>query len=199
MSFVAASPSRCPPYDPAMDDAPADVRFQCPGCDEDVDVSAELVGQLVRCPYCSTAFFAADGHTHGDVVDDTDEPPADDDRPLPDVLNGLRIRQLSTLRRATLRARSWWVIAALLAASTALDLLYKTVRNVAHYAAWTGRATAFTVVGTVAVAAVVVAVRRAGALAREAARTALPDHDRPPDFSTLDNGADRWRNLNDVR
>ena len=180
------------------DEGETDVRFRCPGCDEEVDVSADAVGQLVRCPYCSSGFFAAHGHTHAAVVDDTEPPPADD-RPPADELNAVRIRQLSTLRRATLRTRSWWVIAALLALSATLDLLYKTVRYVGHVHAWGWRPTLLAGCGIFAAMAVAYAARQAARLGREAAVSTSPPPTDPPDFSPLGNGADRWRALDHVR
>jgi uncharacterized Zn-finger protein len=93
-----------------------DHRFRCPGCDEEVDVSAEVVGQLVRCPYCNTEFFA-DAARSGDVVVD-DTPAPVEDAPPAGELNALRISQLTALRQATLRVRSWWVIGVFLAVIT---------------------------------------------------------------------------------
>ena len=181
-----------------VDDGPPtdDVRFRCPGCDEEVDVPAGSVGQLVRCPYCNTSFFAADGHTTADVIDDTEGPPPDD-APRPDELDANRIRQLSALRRATLRTRSWWVIAAALAGSAAVDLLVKAGRAVAHgLGLW---ATLLAVVGGTAALATVVALRQARQLTREADGPPRPDPVDPPDFSTLDDGSNRWRELDQIR
>ncbi len=170
-----------------------DRRFACPGCDEAVDVAAESVGQLVRCPYCNSEFFAADGRTHDEVVDDTAA--VDDDAPAPDELNSARVRQLAALRLATLRTRSWWLIGLLMSALTALDLLGKAVVYVWEFHAWGVRPTWLAVGGSAAAAVAVAAYRAARALAREAATSSLTEPAAPPDFSTLDDGSNRWRGL----
>ncbi len=184
--------------DAGGDAFPVDHRFRCPGCDEDVDVSADAVGQLVRCPYCNTEFFAADGQTHAAVIDDT-PPAADDDGPPADELNAARVRQLSALRLATLRTRSWWLIGLMLAALTGFDLLAKAAVYVWDRHAWGVRPTLFTAAGAAALALAALARRAAARLAREVAASALPEPTTPPDFTTLDNGADRWRRLHEVR
>ncbi len=187
-----------PMHDDDVDEAfPVDHRFRCPGCDEDVDVSPDTVGQLVRCPYCNTEFFAADGQTHAEVIDDT--PAAPDDAPPPDELDAARVRQLSALRLATLRTRSWWLIGLLLAALTGFDLLAKAVVFVWDRHAWGVRPTLLTLAGGAALWAATAARRAAAQLTREVNASALPEPTTPPDFSTLDNGADRWQRLHEVR
>ena len=183
-----------------MDDADGvvtDARFRCPGCDEEVEVPAEVVGQLVRCPYCNADFFAAEGQTHLAVVDDT--PPATEDRGPPDELNAVRVRQLATLRLATLRARSWWLIGLLLSATTAIDLVGKAVVSVWHDRAWGVWPTLLVLGGVVATALAIAAGRAARRLGQEAATSALPPPTEPPDFSTLGDGTDRWRRLEEIR
>ena len=172
-------------------------RFRCPGCDEEVDVPAESLGQLVRCPYCNADFFAADGQTHEMVVDDT--PPADDDAAPPDELDAVRVRQLSTLRLATLRSRSWCLIGLLLSATTAADLFGKAAIWAWDLHRWGWWPTWVSLAGLTAAALAVTAGRAARRLGREAALSTLPEPTTPPDFSTLGNGADRWRRLEEVR
>ena len=176
---------------------PVDHRFRCPGCDEEVDVPAESVGRLVRCPYCNSDFFAAHGRTHDAVVDDTHAPA--DDGPPPDELNAARVRNLSALRLATLRTRSWCLIGLLLAAMTAADLFAKAVVYVWDLHRWGVRPTLFVLAGLAAAALATRAVRAARQLGRDAARSAAADPATPPDFSTLGNGADRWRHLEEIR
>jgi uncharacterized Zn-finger protein len=174
-----------------------DHRFRCPGCDEEVDVSAEVVGQLVRCPYCNTEFFA-DAARSGDVVVD-DTPAPVEDAPPAGELNALRISQLTALRQATLRVRSWWVSGVFLAVITAVDLTVRAGRYVAHMHGWGIRPTLFSIVALAAVAVAAHAGRQARRLGDEASRSRLEDPDVEPDFSTLGDGSDRWRHLDEIR
>ena len=170
-------------------------RLRCPGCDEEVDVPGEAVGQLVRCPYCRTDFFADDRATAA-VVDDT-PPAAEVDRAS--ELNQLRIEQVLALRRGAIKSRSAWIIAAFLGGTTALDFVVKTTRYVRAVGGWGPRPTVFAVVAAGAVAFAAYALRRAAAFRRELDQTTLPEPETPPDFGPLGDGADRWRLLDEVR
>jgi hypothetical protein len=172
-------------------------RFRCPGCDEEVDVPVEVLGQLVRCPSCNADFFAVEGQAHLAVVDDI--PPAPADLGPPDELNAVRVRQLATLRMATLRARSWCLIGLLLSAITAIDLLCKAAAYLSHPHAWDAWPTLLVVGGLAATALAVAAARAARRLGQEAATPALQPPTEPPDFSTLGDGTDRWRRLEEIR
>ena len=183
--------------DEPADDPAADVRFRCPGCDEEVDVPTGAVGQLVRCPYCSSDFFAAHGQTHQLIVDDTD-PPVADDRP-PDELDANRIRQLSALRIATQRTRSWWLTGAALAGLTAVNAVAKAIGYAVGSHAWGVWPTGLTLAAVALSVVAAYATRQAAHLAREIATSAVADPPTEPDFSTLDNGSDRWQRLDEVR
>lgn len=170
-------------------------RFRCPGCEEEVDVPADAVGELVRCPYCRTDFFA-DDRAAAAVVDDR-PPAAEVDRES--ELNTLRIAQVLALRRGAMKSRSMWLIAAFLAGTTALDFGVKVAVYVHVVGRWGPRPTAFAVVVGLAFAFADYALRRAAAFRRELEQTTLPDPEVPPDFGPLGNGADRWRLLDEVR
>ena len=171
-------------------------RFRCPGCDEEVDVPAEAAGELVRCPYCRTDFFADHNRSAAAVVDDT---PAATEADREGELSTLRIRQVLALRRGAMKSRSMWVIAAFLAGTTALDFGVKAALYVRGVGGWGPRPTVFAAVVVVAVAFAGYALRRAAAFRRELDRTALPEPATPPDFGPLGDGADRWRLLDEVR
>jgi hypothetical protein len=113
-------------------------------------------------------------------------------------LDGLRIRQATVLRRSLYRSRAYAVIAAIgcvaVAAQCAM-LSYRHVRTIG----WGLRPVAFVVLMSCAIAGAIFFARRASGLNREAAATVEPEAVAPPDFSTLSDGSQRARNLDEVR
>jgi hypothetical protein len=131
----------------------------------------------------------ADPHEPG-----VEPPPPHDDRAH--ELDGLRIRQLSSLRRGAYRARS---IAIVVAAACLVAAVQFTIE------AFTGTAATYRAIsGASAVFALFAAVhfaRRVAKLQREI-RTPPPMPPEPPggpDFSTLSDGSQQWKNLEDIR
>ena len=124
---------------------------------------------------------------------------ANDESPSPaDELDSFRIRQLSSLRRATYRSRSHAIIVMLLCFVGAAQLALTAWLRV--------RAIGWTSVPILCVAMVPVALwgvlhffRRAVALHREAIRPLQDDPESAPDFSTLGDGSQLSRNLDEVR
>ena len=132
---------------------------------------------------------------------DPDSPPhepEDADDPSADQLNSLRIRQFATARRAAYRARSYAFIAAIVCAIAVVQLVWLTIRDVGA-AGWGRQPIGYALFAVIASIGIGYFISRAIALHREATRSALPDPKDPPDFSTLDNGSKRWKNLEDVR
>jgi hypothetical protein len=109
-------------------------------------------------------------------------------------LDGVRIRQLSTLRRATYRSRSYAMIWSTVCAVATVQFIIMAAREdrpmlliawvlLAICSSWMSFHCA----------------RRAIALHREAKRKMLVEPTTPPDFSTLSDGSQHARNLEDVR
>ena len=126
--------------------------------------------------------------------DDAPPEPADDRAA---ELDGMRIRQLASLRRAAYRSRSHAVIAMLLCAVAVIQagillvehlLQFGIAPRVALYAA-------FVLVGGYGA---VFFARRAIALHREAKQSRLETPNVAPDFSTLSDGSQRWKNLENL-
>ena len=121
-------------------------------------------------------------------------PPPHDDREH--ELDGLRIRQLSALRRGAYRARSFAIIVAVACLVVGIQLTVKTFTGVAPiFRVLSAALAAFAFFGAVHFA------RRVAALQREI-RTPPPMPPEPPggpDFSTLSDGSQQWKNLEDVR
>jgi hypothetical protein len=175
----------------------------CPGCAEEVEVD-RTPGQMFRCPYCNMTFMIErEADIDGAAVDDDEESQADRlemERRRDEELDGLRIRQLSVLRRAEYRQRSYVVTGLAACGITIGQSIWMTREHV------TARGWEPKVFGYVAVAviAVVLAVWLSRVFKRQTARIAESHTvdgrpDREPDFSTLSDGHDRWEQLNDVR
>jgi hypothetical protein len=122
------------------------------------------------------------------------EPGPHDDREH--ELDGQRIRQLSTLRRGAYRARSIAIIVAVACFVASIQLTITAFTGkVATYRAISGALAVFAFFAAVHFA------RRVAALQREI-RTPPPMPPEPPggpDFSTLSDGSQQWKNLEDIR
>jgi hypothetical protein len=179
-------------------DEPSDFeRFACPGCTEAIDVPAESAGKLVRCPYCNTHFFASAEQADQPVVDDTTPESTDIDRES--AFNKLRIANYTALRMGAIRARSWWLIAMVLAILIVLDMMANAALYVAMFHRWGVWPTLRVVIGVLCTKFAAHAWRRAAALHREISKSAIPEPTTPPDFSTLDDGSDRLKQLENIR
>src|SRR5688500_6079032 len=78
--------------------------YACPTCGRAISIAPARAEQIVACPSCGNEFTVPAAPAD---VDDADDAAARDQQ-----LDGLRIRQLATARRAASRARSYAVIAA---------------------------------------------------------------------------------------
>lgn len=108
-------------------------------------------------------------------------------------LSAMRIHQISALRRGAYRTRSWLIIAAVVFLAGAAQLIYLAVHGfrLGQRIVPIGDLAA-------AVAALVVCpyfVRRALRVHREIHRSLIEEPTTPPDFSTLSDGSQRWKNL----
>jgi uncharacterized membrane protein YcjF (UPF0283 family) len=135
-----------------------------------------------------------DDHAEQPLEIDVEPTPPHDDREH--ELDGLRIRQLSALRRSAYRARSFAIIVAVACLVVGIQL---TVNAFAAAAA-TYRAL-FAALAVLALLGAIHFARRVAALQREL-RTPPPMPPEPPggpDFSTLSDGSQQWKNLEDIR
>jgi hypothetical protein len=170
-------------------------RFWCPGCDEEVQVSPETIGELVRCPYCNTPFFASDEHSHLPVVDDTEDHPVNRDNEL----DTARVRRLSARRMSVVRVASWYLIGFLVSlwaiAAFAINAMREAFED-RRWGIWPTVSMAF-VSGFVWLARW---CRRELKLARiEIAGHGVSEPETAPDFTTLGDGHDRWKDLEHIR
>jgi len=182
---------------PLESEEPAFERFVCPGCGEKVEVAAESAGKLVRCSYCNTEFFASVEQAHLPVVDDTEPQTTEADRE--NTIDRLRIDNYTALRMGAIRARSWWIIGFFLAILVVLNMLGNTIIYVWVLHRWDIWPTMQTAGCILAVMFARHAYRRAADYKREIDHSALSEPTTPPDFSTLDNGSERWKHLENIR
>src|SRR5690348_11771481 len=89
--------------------------YACPRCGEEVAADADEVtagrGPFVRCPYCGDEFAVGNERSEGDR--EAEELRLRREREREAELSAMRIRQVATMRRATIRARSYLLIGAI--------------------------------------------------------------------------------------
>ena len=118
--------------------------------------------------------------------------------PRQDELDGLRIRQLAALRRASYRACSYAIIAAAACVVVTAQLGWMTIRYVRSIGfGW--RSILCIVLSIASIWGAIYFARWAGLLHQEAKRSMLEKPATPPDFSTLSDGSQMAKNLEDVR
>lgn len=179
--------------------APAIENVICPGCEEEIEVDRATARDF-RCPYCNMAFVV-----EGDEEEPSGDPEGDAERlelerRRAEELDGLKIRQLSVLRRAEYRQRSY-VITGLAACAIAVGQSIWMAHVHVSERGWGPRVFGFL---TVTLIAVVLSVwlwrlfkRQTAMIAEHHAADTTPT--REPDFSTLSDGQDRWERLNEVK
>jgi len=134
-----------------------------------------------------------------EIIDD--EPQDGSQRPgEPDAeLDGLKIRQFTALRRSAIRMRSWLLIAATICAVGALQLIILAVQLTHGNHSWGLWQTLYALVAGLAVLGARHFFRKARECKREIEKPILKDPETPPDFSTLGDGSERWKKLEDIR
>jgi hypothetical protein len=109
-------------------------------------------------------------------------------------LNELRIRQMATLRRSAYRGRSYAIIGVTACIVMAVQLLWTIVRS-RRLDFWT---IAFALMTIFSIWGAIFCIRRAIAMNREAKQSTLLEPPTPPDFSTLSDGSQLAKNLEEI-
>ena len=184
----------------------AQTTLNCPHCGAAVEEVLFDQPRVVSCSHCGQPLMlpAADGsvipvaQVSGEgapfAIDDTAIAPASSD----DELDGLRIRQIAQLRRATARSRSHALVFVGVFGVAAIQLLLLVYRQLmsGQRGEWeAGLALTAVVCGYLAV----MFWQKSQRLKREYDQSALIDPASPPDLSRLSDGSQRWKNLEDVR
>lgn len=112
-------------------------------------------------------------------------------------ISELRIRQIALERRSLYRIRSYFVIAAAACAVVAIQLAWMIIDR-ARAGVWDKRAVGYLLFDVLAIIATPHFIRRAVAAHREAARSRIAAPTSPPDFSTLGDGSQRSKNLENI-
>jgi hypothetical protein len=170
----------------------------CPGCGEVVPITEPAENVLI-CRKCGEQFFVAAGDDSSNApaeLDpsssaDSDHAPAEDDRDA--ELSGMRIRQISSLRRGIARTRSYYLIALAVCIGGVAQLVFLGVESVRA-----GRRSfpvLYAVMGLILLSICPRLIRRIRQLSVEMRQTAMPPPDAPPDFSSLSDGTQRWESL----
>jgi hypothetical protein len=131
-------------------------------------------------------------------MSEPEEPPQESADDRADELDGMRIRQLATLRRAAYRSRSHTVIAMLVCAVAVVQSMTLLVRHLVNYGVgpWVP---AYAIFAIASIYGAIFFMRRAVALNRELHQVQIDRPTTPPDFSTLSDGSQRWKNLEDLK
>ena len=171
-------------------------RFRCPRCGSMVD-SAPAANGLVRCARCYAEFFA--------VAELSEEDRAEAERSAAEVLDrqqrlsDIHIKQIVVERRYQFRTRSYHVVALGVALALIYHLVDRLIREV-RWAGWSARP--LVCLGSAIVLMLFVRARWRSVRALNAALASpLADaksQSEPataPDFSTLSDGSQSWKNL----
>jgi hypothetical protein len=175
--------------------------YTCPHCRREVAVDADEVaggrGPFVSCPHCGEEFAVGDEVAEEDR--EAEELRAGLEKEREAELSAMRIRQVATIRRSTIRARSYLLIGAVGCAGVGVQALIQIVQRLRAlhrsdtwvwvYGAW------MVVMG----AGALFFGRRWVALGRELAKPMLEEPKEPPDFSSLGSDTEGWKRLEDVR
>lgn len=119
------------------------------------------------------------------------------DSPEDDELSALRIKQIATLRGTAYRSRSYAIVAGTACAVIAVQLLWNTIRDL-RGGVFSSKSAGYGLFALAGIYGAVHFFRRARAYHRMAKQTGLQEPTEPPDLSSLSDGSQRWKNLEQV-
>lgn len=181
-------------------DAPDDdlMPATCPACGQPLPKAVVPLG-WVRCPACGTQIeLVAIPSVELGEEEQAPEPPPDPNA----ALNALRVRQIAALRRGSYRTRSYCFVAAAALAVVAVQLVFMGIgsyRDSRGQLVWPAIYAAFALLALWGCGHFAARVLRLTNELRESPTAALPPPEHEPDFSTLSDGSQQWKNLEDVR
>ena len=169
--------------------------FVCPHCSSLVTVDPGSVPPFLVCHSCGGQFTIGSNHPA-----DLEYESRETDRRAQDAeLDGMRIRQVSALRRGAIRARTYLQIGGVVCATGGIQLGVKAVQRVRYESVWDARTFAFVAFGVVSVMLAFLFFKRANGMSRELKKSLLDEPTVPPDFATLSDGTQHARDLEDIR
>jgi hypothetical protein len=198
--MAAEDQPRDEPRDLAPASAPLDVGvYTCPHCQQAVAIDPDertLKGPFIPCPYCGREFaIGSDGEP--DEQEAAERTRAEQTEKA--ELDAMRIRQVSAGRRAAIRARSWLLIGVVGCLVGAGQCIWKARELHRREQHWGAAAIVLIVVAIALFPAAGFFARRWLAIGRELAQPLLDEPTTPPDFSTLGDGTQHWKKLEDVQ
>lgn len=165
--------------------------YICPNCGQSLG-NVEPHQSAVNCPNCGQVVTLATEDAPATAANEI-QPAPGIEAPADDELSGLKIRQISDLRRGAVRTRSWLLIVAIVCAVGAIQLIFLAV---------SGYRSGLRLAPLGDLAASVLAVilcmyfsNRAVAAHHEIKKSHLEEPLAPPDFSTLSDGSQHSANL----
>ena len=184
-----------PPADAALPS-----HYPCPSCGESVEPSDR--GAILQCSHCGTQFFPPAPQDSQEEEAESSSTETDDEAELSE----LRIRQLVTLRRSAYRTRTYFivgVVACTLLCVMLVKYVYQSVRLSHHWELRDSTGSLF------AVAALIGAFKFAHHVSRTQREIddALREREREeaeaakvePDLSTLSDGSQHWKHLEQIQ
>jgi hypothetical protein len=151
---------------------------------------------FLTCPHCGTQFTAAD------ELPPTDDPAELDARDRKqacgDELSELRIKQLSRHRRATIRTRSHVLVGFLIFLCACGKLFQMAVREMRRAHALNFRSAGLLLFAAAALFPAWYFLRRTRQISQELKKPIFSDPTTPPDFSTLQDGSQQAKNLENM-
>ena len=167
--------------------------FACPNCEQQFEVTPAISPQVVQCPACEVDVMipASDGTTEFPL--DYEDP-----KVRGSELDGLKMRQIVTARRAAIRSRTYMLLGAMLCAVGCAKLITLIVPLVRRDG-WTRLAVGYAIFAALAVFGTLHCLKRAAELNQESKAPAIPEPETPPDFTALSDGSQRVRNLEEIR
>ena len=171
--------------------------FECPACGTVIDVTPGETAAVVSCPACGEHVLipAVDGSTE---LAQEEEAAARRAEERQSELDGLRMRHVIVTRRAAIRSRTYNVLGAAGCVMAAVKLGIIAVQQ-GRRAGWHAAQGALVVMAVAAVYFGWHFLQRARAWGRESRGSAMPEPETPPDFSTLSDGSQHARSLEELK
>lgn len=167
---------------------PEPILYACPHCGQDVSAPPQPDAPFITCPHCFTEFVIPS------QIAPEDEPQEEASESDDDDLSGLRIRAVTKLRRAAIRNRSYLIILTSICLVGIVQLGINIFRHLRH-GDWGRKPLGYALFIILLVILAVHFVRRALAYHWEIRQSALTEPDAAPDFSSLSDGSQHWKNL----
>jgi len=171
--------------------------FECPACGTVIDVAPGETAAVVSCPACGEHVLipAVDGSTELPQEEEAAERRAAERQ---SELDGLRMRHVIVTRRAAIRSRTYNVLGAALCVMGAVKLVIIAVWE-ARRVGWHTEQGALVAMAVAAVFFGWHFLQRARAWGRETRGGGIPEPETPPDFSTLSDGSQHARHLEELK